>query len=64
MFRQQIEVRAILAIVALVATVYALTQGDLWSAGLCAFGVVLVLRSYLRERRGRSQEVPESRSEG
>lgn len=37
--------------VGLIAMVYALTQGELWPAATCAFGVVLMLWFYRREKQ-------------
>jgi hypothetical protein len=45
------KILLVLAPAALIAMVYALTQGKLWAAGLLAVNLVLILMSYRRERR-------------
>lgn len=45
------KIMLVLAVAALFAIAYALTQGKLWVAGLLALNVVLILMSYRRERR-------------
>jgi hypothetical protein len=45
------KILLVLAPVALIAMVYALTQGKLWVAGLLALNVVLILISYRREKQ-------------
>jgi hypothetical protein len=45
------KIMLVLAAAALIAMAYALTQGKLWVAGLLAFNVILILRSYRTEKR-------------
>jgi hypothetical protein len=41
----------VLAAASLLAMAYALTQGELWSAAVGAFGVFLMLRFYRNEKQ-------------
>lgn len=45
------KIYLVLAAAALIAMVYALIQGELWSAAVGAFGAALMLRFYRREKQ-------------
>lgn len=49
--RLEMKIMLVLAVAALVAMAYALTQGKLWVAGLLALNVVLIALSYRREKQ-------------